>query len=992
MLQGVAHRRAQRPGLSDRPATVPNLTVTIPDSERFVDKPAPPLPAAEDPQLSPTTDICYSPSWSEFGGKKKKKEKLRVEREKKAVEKERKDQEKRLRKAREKESKVARHAPLRSHSAYSIARLTSVLSTPMLPLSTAKHILPAPPESPVRFSNEASSLSDSPRPTAESTRAADQRSVQLYDRPCVVDSYQSTRDDVEIRDDEDEELYEKELITHAYHMTLSNTTTKSIDHVDNDDFVMRPGSQLAQQVIDHPTPPSPASTITPDFSDHTATPHHGSRKSSRRDHKSEKRRSSSVHTAHREQQSGATRQNSKRRNRITYYFSPHRSSKQFPESSNDSSIAKAVESTDLSSTRLSSPIYFQPTPNGEDHSQRCEASEELFSTQAPRPSTRSSLDGVSKALNYVQKQRALQQELQVADFQEKLALSEATKEVAEDGSGDLPVTSEQMNKNSPTPLSEPSELDRQINKVEIDQEECSKEVSSESEEENFVDATERVSHDLKSKDENKKANTYDSTTSQPKGTSVRDKLISFEPIDIEVESPHTVESGFWGPLWPHEINRASIGNALSYPNATPSETVKEMGKHLKPSKETLLKQSTKTLRRRSRSSHRTTDSDLRNSTSTSEKSTSRQSSPGTSLYNSSQSARTPRKLSKSPHRRSKSKSSVTSEPAVETLDPTLDFDFPMPNAIKDKGSETKKTAQKRAHLAEPSDSTAIVKSAPHVASLMKPSLGLDMPDSTDENLVPAPLDSLKRRSDSSRSSPTAGNSDDNPSPDLTDPGIPIKSPERASQRPKTAYSASAPILSGETVIRPVSSGASVSNPSFSTFPSPSYRSHSSTSSGFFPVSTSTAPTTTVNSPLTSTFPRPRPSMRPPPSTTATRKRSMHPLGASSLSASSSSLSVATHKPVAKLFVICCGCQFWHDLPAKVYQTMTKPRNLVADNDTLRLLGANDETAEGDHVPHPLKSNAVELEPGVKCPWCNHGMHSSCCAGWTTVVYLHERHH
>ena len=29
---------------------------------------------------------------------------------------------------------------------------------------------------------------------------------------------------------------------------------------------------------------------------------------------------------------------------------------------------------------------------------------------------------------------------------------------------------------------------------------------------------------------------------------------------------------------------------------------------------------------------------------------------------------------------------------------------------------------------------------------------------------------------------------------------------------------------------------------------------------------------------------------------------------------------------------------------------------------------------------------------VKCPWCEHGMSTACCAGWTAVVYLHERHH
>ena len=33
-----------------------------------------------------------------------------------------------------------------------------------------------------------------------------------------------------------------------------------------------------------------------------------------------------------------------------------------------------------------------------------------------------------------------------------------------------------------------------------------------------------------------------------------------------------------------------------------------------------------------------------------------------------------------------------------------------------------------------------------------------------------------------------------------------------------------------------------------------------------------------------------------------------------------------------------------------------------------------------------------LETAVMCPWCDHGMTTSCCQGWTTVVYMHERHH
>lgn len=78
------------------------------------------------------------------------------------------------------------------------------------------------------------------------------------------------------------------------------------------------------------------------------------------------------------------------------------------------------------------------------------------------------------------------------------------------------------------------------------------------------------------------------------------------------------------------------------------------------------------------------------------------------------------------------------------------------------------------------------------------------------------------------------------------------------------------------------------------------------------------------------------------------------------------------KPVAKLFVICCKCKFWHDLPSKLYEAMALPLEL--------------------HKADKGKVAGARLETAVKCPWCEHGMTTTCCQGWTTVVYLHERHH
>lgn len=85
------------------------------------------------------------------------------------------------------------------------------------------------------------------------------------------------------------------------------------------------------------------------------------------------------------------------------------------------------------------------------------------------------------------------------------------------------------------------------------------------------------------------------------------------------------------------------------------------------------------------------------------------------------------------------------------------------------------------------------------------------------------------------------------------------------------------------------------------------------------------------------------------------------------------------KPVAKLFVICCKCKFWHDLPSRLYELMALPQKL-SRQDGPEEAGALDKTHQ------------ATLDTMVKCPWCDHYMTTWCCAGWTTVVYLHERHH
>ncbi|KAG8533868.1 uncharacterized protein KY384_001609 [Bacidia gigantensis] len=89
------------------------------------------------------------------------------------------------------------------------------------------------------------------------------------------------------------------------------------------------------------------------------------------------------------------------------------------------------------------------------------------------------------------------------------------------------------------------------------------------------------------------------------------------------------------------------------------------------------------------------------------------------------------------------------------------------------------------------------------------------------------------------------------------------------------------------------------------------------------------------------------------------------------------------KPIGKLFVICCKCKFWHDLPAKLYEAMALPKELHRNDE---------KSSKGKAQPGKNKVATARLETAVKCPWCEHPMTTACCAGWTTVVYMHERHH
>lgn len=103
------------------------------------------------------------------------------------------------------------------------------------------------------------------------------------------------------------------------------------------------------------------------------------------------------------------------------------------------------------------------------------------------------------------------------------------------------------------------------------------------------------------------------------------------------------------------------------------------------------------------------------------------------------------------------------------------------------------------------------------------------------------------------------------------------------------------------------------------------------------------------------------------------------------------------KPLAKMFVICCKCKFWHDLPSALYKEMAMPRQIVGAEQDAGPEGVgprNEASNQGTESERRRSAGKVHgrIETSVQCPWCEHGMSTACCAGWSCVVYLHERHH
>ncbi|KAH8692437.1 hypothetical protein BGW36DRAFT_431647 [Talaromyces proteolyticus] len=104
------------------------------------------------------------------------------------------------------------------------------------------------------------------------------------------------------------------------------------------------------------------------------------------------------------------------------------------------------------------------------------------------------------------------------------------------------------------------------------------------------------------------------------------------------------------------------------------------------------------------------------------------------------------------------------------------------------------------------------------------------------------------------------------------------------------------------------------------------------------------------------------------------------------------------KYLAKIFVICCQCNFWHDIPSGLYAKMIIPDALLftSQGDFVgRRSSSNTRDSSGTRAGSKRQSGASQSpsnESSVHCCWCSHELSKNCCSGWTTMVHLLERHH
>ncbi|KAJ5778596.1 hypothetical protein N7520_001842 [Penicillium odoratum] len=119
--------------------------------------------------------------------------------------------------------------------------------------------------------------------------------------------------------------------------------------------------------------------------------------------------------------------------------------------------------------------------------------------------------------------------------------------------------------------------------------------------------------------------------------------------------------------------------------------------------------------------------------------------------------------------------------------------------------------------------------------------------------------------------------------------------------------------------------------------------------------------------------------------------------------------------LTKLFVICCQCKHWHDMPSDIYAKLGSPgrpsesrlsrtfsrrnsaRNSIfsSEPDDPRRMPVSGRVPPNGQAQVPSGDGVPQPQPPVhryQCCWCSHGMSKTCCQGWTALVQMRERCH
>jgi hypothetical protein len=964
-LGGVAQRRASRAAVGLRPQIIadipplppiPKLSITVPVEDSIAtSSPLRYSTAADDP-VSPVTDICVSPSWSDFGGKKRKKEKKAREKVRREIEKARKEQEKRLRKAREQETRLAKAAGQRPQSSHSSSRPTFYVGPISHDQSYNRQPWRTPASTmapPVTSRTKSSALSDRSTkqlpPSPKPPKDVDFYSPQIQEK-IIVD---------EQRLDTDDE-YERDLITHAYHLTLTQSTKSLSTH--------------QKPLIKRSLEPSPSSrTVFPISPVSPVSPMSGG-----------------------SSDSGTERAQAG-------YKDPN------PQPVEVDSCQSRIADASISIPHIPQEPYFtdeesisESGTSGIDGSENFASAEESYDDYHDRGETSDSDDYTRSDNQTARDQTAAASPALLRGASERL------NEIGRVDSGESRSSSRTQNGRNNHPLSYAdrqrlgSQKQHELESNQRTPSSCYSEqplkpdVDTASTRSFLLDESpldgppqqQEYAIELGHAEDGNPESPTNSIGEEPESFLGRrlgrfSKQFTLGAVNLESTK---AEDGFWEDLWPMfnksestsdlpandqeedtarprissvDSGRPRIDSVPGTDFPTPSKaeySTEDGGLDTRPKRG---------LRKSKGSQMLSIDIPKRpQSMSLVEKPVEPQAyEPLTAKKVAGTEAMISNTSFKSaPSHQSSTQISpqISPQTHIETRAAEV---FGHAKKVEHIDSSSPPTlAQESPRTSKPLESSTIIQ------ALNSPNSLHSLPEATSTSTqeeVDVPKGLVRQLSITRTQSSPHLRKDNHGIP--SDLSFLPELRHQALSKPEHSKKSSIDTSRGSSTTSGSSLLSTGSRISSLDFPSPTAPSIRSTSDDGI-VSPFGASTTSLlrDSGMKASRPQ-RALLRPP---IAGRRQTMAPPTLPPPQAGA--LIAQQQKPMAKMFVICCKCKFWHDLPSKIYEAMALPRRILEDE------------VEG--------ATKGKVDTVVKCPWCEHGMSSQCCAGWTTIVYLHERHH